>query len=349
MDTFTHGLLGAATAQVVFAKQLPRAAGLIGAVAAMAPDLDVLLGSNSDPVATWLYHRQFTHSVSFIPIGAGLVALLFIWMKAFKGVRLDVYGAALVAYATHPPLDALTSYGTLLLWPFSERRIAWDVIGIVDPLVTFPLLAGVLWAAILRHAKPSRLALCVVVAYLGFGVWQQQRAAEVQRQLADARGHAIAYRRVMPAPGSLVLWRSVYVTAGRAYVDAVRVPWWGDPLVKAGGSVRLATSADVPPAMGERDGARRAFEIFAWFADGLVAPVDGQPHVIGDLRYAVEWSSLMPLWGVRFDPQGSTAPTRWRPPNHTRHEYIAALWRTLRYGDPLYRPVAEVLRSLPHR
>ncbi|HXH11310.1 MAG TPA: metal-dependent hydrolase [Alphaproteobacteria bacterium] len=346
MDTFTQGLLGAAAAQAVFAKQLPRAAGVIGFVAAVVPDLDLFLGSSTDPVATWLCHRQFTHSLLFIPIGAWLCSLLCIWMKTFKGVRLQLYGAALVGYATHAPLDALTSYGTVLLWPFSDRRVAWDVIGIIDPIFTVALLLGVIGATVVRRAGPSRLALAVAVAYLGFGVWQHQRAVDVQRQLAQARGHAIGYSRVMPAPGSLVLWRSVYVTDGRIHVDGVRVPWWDEPLVKPGGSVRLATFSDVPPAMAERDGTRRMFEVFSWFADGLVAPVDGEPYTIGDLRYAVEWSGLTPLWGIQFDPQRSPTPRRWRPQQQSRGDYMRKLWRTLIDGDPGYRPVGEVLPAL---
>ena len=63
MDTFTHGLLGAAASQAVFAKKLPRGAGLIGFIAGMAPDLDLFLGSGTDPVASIVYHRQFTHSL----------------------------------------------------------------------------------------------------------------------------------------------------------------------------------------------------------------------------------------------------------------------------------------------
>jgi inner membrane protein len=346
MDTFTHGLLGAAAAQVIFAKKLPRAAGLIGFIAAVTPDVDFIVGSATDPVASWLYHRQFTHSLLFIPIGALLTSLLFGWMKTFTGVRLQVYGAALVSYATHGLLDALTSYGTLLLWPFSDRRIAWDVIGIIDPMFTVPLLVGVVVATAIRRARPAQVALSIALSYLACGVWQHQRAADVQQLLAEARGHTIVHSRVMPAPGSLVLWRSVYVVDGRIHADGVRLPWWGEPLVKPGGSVRLASFTDVPPAMAERDGTRRVFQVLTWFADGLVAPVDGAPYTIGDLRYAVEWSGTMPLWGVQFDPQHASMPRRWRPPNYTRGHSLAALWHTLLHGDPGYRPVAEVLTSL---
>ena len=38
-----------------------------------------------------------------------------------------------------------------------------------------------------------------------------------------------------------------------------------------------------------------------WFADGLIAPVDGVASTIGDMRYAAEASRITPLWGMRFN------------------------------------------------
>src|SRR5262245_52188663 len=185
----------------------------------MVPDMVFLLGSGTDPLASILYHRQFTHSHIFIPMGALLVSLLCIWMKPFKGVRLAVYGAAFVGYGLHPLLDACTSYGTLLLWPFSNHRVAWDLIAIVDPIFSLVLLGGVLWAFIGQRLWPARLAVCCALMYLGFGIWQLQRATTVQDQIAQGRGHVIEHRRVMPLPGSLVSWRAVYIAADHIYVD----------------------------------------------------------------------------------------------------------------------------------
>ncbi len=345
MDSFTHGLLGAAASQALFGKRMPRAAGLIGLVAGMAPDLDLLMGSAVDPVASILYHRQFTHSLAFMPIGALLVSLLFIWMKPLRGVRLSVFGAALIGFGLHGLLDACTSYGTLLLWPFSYRRISWDFIGIVDPIFTVTLLVGVVWTMVVQRAMQARIAVCVALLYLGSGVWQHHRAADVQRWLAESRGHAMEHSRVMPLPGNLVWWRSVYVADGRIHVDGVQVPWWSSPLLKEGGSIRLATYGDVPPSMAERDSTRRVFDVFVWFADGLIAPIDGVSHVIGDLRYSADPSGLQPLWGMQFDERQSQGPTRWSPPGSSRLRLVKIILRFLYHRDPGYRPVFEVLSS----
>ena len=48
----------------------------------------------------------------------------------------------------------ITSYGTLLLWPFSAARVSRDAIAIVDPLFTFVLAAGLALAHIRRSALP---------------------------------------------------------------------------------------------------------------------------------------------------------------------------------------------------
>jgi inner membrane protein len=343
VDTFTHGLLGAAAAQAIFAKKLPRSAGLIGFVAGMAPDLDLFMGSGGDPVASILYHRQFTHSLFFIPVGALLVSLPFVWMKRFKEARLAVFAAAFVGYGLHGLLDACTSYGTLLWWPFSYQRIAWDVIAIVDPIFTLTLLVGLLWTLAAQRPWPARAAVCCAALYLGFGLWQLHRATEVQDQLAVVRGHVIEHRRVMPLPGSLVSWRAVYIAAGHIHVDGVRVPWWQSPLVKPGGATRLATYDIVPRPMAERDSTRRVFDVFVWFADGLIAPIDGVPATIGDMRYAAEASSLMPLWGMQFERQQRDGPMRWRPLNSSRMRLVTNIWRALSDHHPGYRPVNDVL------
>jgi len=343
MDTVTHGLLGAVASQALLAKQLPKSAALIGCIAGMAPDLDLFIGSRTDPVASMLNHRQFTHSLIFIPLGALLVSLLFIWSERFKGARLAVFGAACIGYGLHGLLDACTSYGTLLLWPFSSRRIAWDVIAIVDPIFSLPLLVGVVWTLATQRPRAARVAVCCAALYLGFGLWQGYRATTVQDQLAAARGHVIEHRRVMPVPASLVSWRAVYVAAGQIYVDGVWVPWWNSSLVKSGGATRLATFDVVPHTMAERDGTRRVFEVFTWFADGLIAPIDEVSSTVGDMRYAAEPSSLQPLWGMQFDAQRVEGPMRWRPPNSGRMRIVTNIWYSLLDQHSDYRPVDAVL------
>ena len=344
MDPVTQGALGAAAAQAAFGRRLPRAAALVGAAAGMAADLDVLLPSGGDPVAGLIYHRHFTHSLLFIPIGGLLASLPFVWWKWFRGARLQVVGAAVAAYATHGLLDAFTSYGTLLLWPFSDRRVAWDWIGIVDPAYTLPLIVGVVWALLRGRRRAAVAALLVSSAYMCFGGWQHRRALGAQRALAEARGHPVEHGRVMPAPGALLMWRSVYASGGRLYVDGLRLPYAGEALAREGGSGRVASFDELPEAARGRVDSRRVYDVFVWFADGLVTPLDGRASVLGDQRFAADMSSMTPLWGMDFGTSPSDTPRRWRPPGGGLGGFAGRLWQSLIRGDPGYVPVRLVGR-----
>ncbi len=343
MDSITQGVLGAAAAQAALSRRMPRGAGLVGAVAGMAADLDIFIFSASDPTIGWTFHRHFTHSLIFIPVGALIAALPFLWMKQFRDYRLEVILASIVGYATHGLLDAFTSYGTQLLWPFSDLRVTWDWIGIVDPVYSFTLLAGVIWTARTKRPKAVRIALLLSSLYICFGGWQHHRAVEAQKQLAAMRGHQIEYSRVMPAPGWLLFWRSVYVTRGQLYADGIETRWFDSTLALEGGWADLTTLDDLPPAVQSNAEALRQFGVFKWFADGLIAPIDGSANAYGDMRITAAVESLTPLWGLQFDPSSGVAH-RWNPPPSQRRE-LGRTIRSLVFGDSRYKPLSEIRTS----
>ena len=210
MDIITQGVLGAAVAQVVAPKKDAPKWALIGAVAGLAPDIDVLIRSTSDPLLFLDYHRHFTHSLAFIPVGAAVVAAVLsaIFRKRFQFG--EIYLPCLLGYATHGLLDACTSYGTYLYWPFSEARVAWNSISIVDPLFTGCLILGILQTIRKKQFRWIRCAVVCACFYLMFGFLQNQRAVEIQQTLAEERGHVIERGRVKPSFGNNFLFRSYY-------------------------------------------------------------------------------------------------------------------------------------------
>ena len=121
MDPISQGALGGALSQSIANKENIARITLIGCLAGMAPDLDVLIQSTTDPILFLEYHRQFTHSLIFIPVGSLIVAgALYPIMQNALNFK-TVYLASALGYLTHGLLDACTSYGTLLFWPFSDR------------------------------------------------------------------------------------------------------------------------------------------------------------------------------------------------------------------------------------
>ncbi|HLF11006.1 MAG TPA: metal-dependent hydrolase, partial [Gammaproteobacteria bacterium] len=222
MDPVSHAAFGASWAQSNIRGEKLVATGLVGAVAAMAPDLDELIRSSADPLLLLEYHRHFTHALAFVPFGALLCAGLFYRFARARLTFAETYLACLLGYGSHPLLDACTTYGTQLLWPFSDARIAWNIIAVIDPLFTVPVVALAALAAFTRRARYARFAAIWAVAYLALGAIQNFRAAAAGEELAASRNHVPLRLEAMPALGSLLLWKVVYEHDGRYYVDAVR-------------------------------------------------------------------------------------------------------------------------------
>ena len=286
MDPLTQGVLGAALPQATAARgKLAASAGLFGFLAGMAADLDVLIRSGTDPLLFLEYHRQFTHSLVFIPVGGLVCALL---LHAVLGKRRGLrfrqsWLYCTLGYATHALLDACTTYGTMLLWPFSDARIAWNTISIIDPLFTLPLLLAVVLAG--RRGRPlfARLGLLWACGYMALGLWQRNEAMEMGYALAAQRGHEPLRLEAKPSFANILVWKIVYETGDRYYVDAVRASW--APRVFAGDSVeKLVIHRDLPWL--DRDSQQaRDVERFRWFSNGYVASDPRNPNrVIGTMR-----------------------------------------------------------------
>ena len=300
MDPVTQGVIGAAVPQSAMSPGKARATALLGCLAGMAPDLDVLLSSRADPLLFLEFHRQFTHALAFIPVGAGIVALL-LHPLARRWLRpAESYLACLLGYATHGLLDACTSYGTQLLWPFSNHRVAWNHISVIDPVFTLPLLGLVAAAAVWRKPALARAGLGWAAAYLLLGAVQQQRAIGAGEALAASRGHAATQVTAKPGFANLLVWRTVYAHAGRHHVDAVRAGL--AVTVCPGQSAPVLDVATHYPWLDAETQQARDIERFRWFSSGYVAPDPANPARVIDIRYSVVANSVAPLWGIALDP-----------------------------------------------
>jgi len=322
MDPVTQTLLGAAAAHAVLNRRIGPAAALFGAVGGALPDIDVLV-TWADPALPIEYHRHFTHALAFVPVGGAVAALPFLLAARWRRQWKLVLGATTIGCATHGLLDFCTSYGTYLLWPFVDRRVALDIISIIDPVFTAALLIGVLWAVIARSGRPALVGLTVCLAYLALGAVQHGRAAAVQRRLAAGRQHELVRGRAMPTLGNLIVWRSVYEADGRLYADAVRTPLFGSTAVREGEAIGIVRLEDLP----QSERIRGVFEGFRDFSDGYVARVPGDPDVIGDMRYSMITSGFDPLWGIRIEIGDPEPTVRWDHLAHDREGALADLWR----------------------
>lgn len=310
MDILTQAVLGAAIAQTVARKDEKRRASWIGLFSGLLADADVLIQSVTDPLLVIEYHRHFTHSVFFIPFGAVIAALLlWPWFKRhFVFRRLYVF--CLAGYSLSGFIDACTSYGTYLFWPLYDQRIAFHIISIIDPVFTLVLLIAVIMSY-RKRAEYSRYGLAFAACYLLLGYVQLQRADAYMQQIAVGRGHSIERSVVKPTLGNLLLWRSIYLSHDRFYVDAIRLGLFSQNRLYAGGDIKQIIPQRDFGHLAPSSVLMNDIKRFTRFSNGYVIIQDDRPDILADIRYSNVPNSLNPLWGIEMDLQ--------KPDQHARY------------------------------
>ena len=307
MDPVSQGAIGATFAVATVRRNKVASIALIGALAGLAPDVDVFFQSASDPLLFLEYHRQFTHSLVFIPVGALIVALLARFLLRPDLDWRTIYLSALAGYATHGLLDSFTSYGTQLFWPFSDYRVAWDNISIVDLLFTLPLLVTILIAIKRRSNFFGVIGMSWALAYLLFGFSQYNRAMGLAESLAESRGHEIQRLDAKPSFGNSLLFKTIYETNGFYHVDSIRVGF--DVLICEGTSIeKLNLDTSFP---GLDLGSRQFLDVerFRWFSDNYLA-VDSKNRIF-DMRYSMLPNEIDPMWGITLDLKNPSEHVQW--------------------------------------
>jgi inner membrane protein len=139
---------------------------------------------------------------------------------------------------------------------------------------------------------------------------QHGRAESAARALAAERGHRPERLLVKPTIANLVLWRSIYIAEGRVHVDGIRVGL-GQARIYRGESVQLFYPQRDLPWAPAGSNARLQAERFVRFSDGYAARHPSRPDFIGDARYAMLPTSVVPLWGIVYEAERPDAGVRF--------------------------------------
>jgi inner membrane protein len=209
MDSVTQIVLGAAVGEAVLGKKIGNRAMVLGAIAGTIPDLDIIANYFTDTVSALEIHRGFTHSIVF----AVVFGLLFGWLLSLWDKRASLKEWSwfwFLCFVTHPLLDAHTTWGTQLFWPF-DLRLAYKNIFVIDPLYTLPFLVFLILAMFQKRGNVKRrrfnnLGLIVSSAYMlltlllkGITFYKFETALKNQN---------IAYSGIetKPSPMNTILW-----------------------------------------------------------------------------------------------------------------------------------------------
>ena len=212
MDSLTQIVLGAAVGEAVAGKKLGNKAMVWGAVAGTLPDLDILLNPWLGMVEQLSFHRSVTHSF----LVAALISPVFgygLW-KLYKQCNLSYFKCFLLfflAFTTHAILDSFTTWGTQLLWPFSNQGIAFYNISVIDPFYTIPFLGFLVAASLCNRRSYTRAVLnytgiAISSVYVLFTFYAKSVADDAFTESLQNQG--IAYNSFIskPTPFNAILW-----------------------------------------------------------------------------------------------------------------------------------------------
>lgn len=217
MDPVTHFLSGPVLSKTGFSQKFGWRATLVFCVAVMLPDSDIVLTFADNPFIYLRYHRGFTHSF----LGGAVLALIgssivyrFTRLKQF----FAVFTISIIGIYLHIFLDLVTSFGTQIFWPSTERySLFW--IFIIDPWLTSILIIGVVlsWRIPNRSTFITRGCLFLLAAYIGLaGVFHEIAEAKAAKGLKD---QGISFQRItaVPQPFSFFNWMGLAESSGTIY------------------------------------------------------------------------------------------------------------------------------------
>lgn len=223
MDSLSQIVLGAAVGEAHLGRKIGNKAMVWGAIAGTIPDLDVVSNLWMDQIDSLAFHRGISHSLFFSVLMAGGMAYLVRRWYTRPSLAPDLKDSiGTVTYKqwctfffmtlfTHPLLDCCTAYGTQLWAPFSDTRIAWNIISVADPLWTLPFGISLLIVSRLhRLSKARRIALYIGIgwasAYMLWCASNKQRVDRImQATIAQMDIDAIRYT-TGPSILNNILW-----------------------------------------------------------------------------------------------------------------------------------------------
>lgn len=309
----------------------------------------ILRGSIILAVAAGILWAAWSHSMIWASIAAVaiLASLYFLapWVRRpYHTVSEDAPDADYLdwvklffwAILTHPILDAFTSYGTQLLLPFSDMRVAFNAIAVVDPIYTFPFLGALLLAA--RFGRDSRqrrkLALFGIfwsTAYLGLCTVNKMHVDRVFATSLEEQGIKASRFTISPSIFNNILWAGVAESGSTFHLGSYS-------LFDAEARITDLEPMEKQPYPAEAMLNDPTWKILHWFSNGyfLTEFKEGGSYNFYDLRYGgIPGSHDKPgkrfIFSFHLEPgPGGWLMMRNEPERGEVAESFKALWNRLK-------------------
>lgn len=332
-------------------KRLGNLALAWGALFGILPDfLEVLFSPLLDTAREIAWHHAAGHCVLIIAAGCWGIprGLEKLWRRE-KISRRDATLFLLAVWCSHVLLDACTTDGVALLWPFLGNRLSFNVLNAVDFLFSAPLVMAVCWLACLREEKPKKtrskkpqpVPKRRKILRWGVGLAAGYSLLALAMKFATSagfeadltrRGTKFTRRMEVPMPYNFILWRSVVDRGDEMWVGyrtvfeshATPVRWTIYP--KGSGSLE--------PVKATREARSLTSACGGWWL--------ARSHVkgawIGDLRIPEARD-----WGSKKTMVDSRLARSWVIDTQAKSDHLRAFSERVTSGDFLRRMGARII------
>ncbi len=228
MDTITHGLsgtlLGIATRDK-FKKIPPKLLVYFFTFAAIFPDFDIIYRLFSEQ-AYLMNHRGITHSIVVLPFWGILLSILFAIVLKYKiflkhhteeipilnlSTFIELYFIAIFGVISHILADLITTYGTMILSPYSNQKFAYGSVFIIDLIFTGIIISGILISKYLSKyslaPKIAQVFIVLLLSYVGMTQLLKTNALEIAKNNFDTESTQEYVFTTLPQPLSPFKWK----------------------------------------------------------------------------------------------------------------------------------------------
>jgi len=145
MDPISHAIIGTAISKAAnfgINFQTPENIGIV--IGAIFPDIDIIFKKWGNYVYL-KNHRAITHSIIGLILSALLISLAITLIfpgSSFLSILLWTF----VGCLSHSFSDILNSYGAKFLWPIYKKKLALNILVIIDPLLIALLLGFIFFS-----------------------------------------------------------------------------------------------------------------------------------------------------------------------------------------------------------
>lgn len=215
MDSLTHIVLGAAIGEVTLGKKIGNKAVLWGALLSTIPDLDVFITPLLKPVDALFFHRGISHSLLTVFILIPTIGFILSKIEKRQGIDLKTwFWFSSLPLLSHIFIDCFNTYGTGIFEPFSNLRVAYDSMSIIDFLFLLPLLAFTIWVIFIPFQNKIRRTIawiCLSISALFFLFSIVNKEIITARAIEQLKIQNINFKRIIttPAPLSNFIWAIV--------------------------------------------------------------------------------------------------------------------------------------------